>query len=75
MIAGDADAASGESARGKASDLALTIPAANLIYRGNDDVHFQGNYDYYAHAQVYRGGADPLGSRGYANVVRHPLSS
>ena len=31
---------------------------------------FQGNYDYHAHAQVYTGGADPLGSQGYASAVR-----
>jgi hypothetical protein len=37
--------------------------------RENDDFYSQGNYDYDAHAQVYWGGADPLGSQGYASVV------
>jgi hypothetical protein len=53
----------------------LTNLAGHLSCEGNDDFNFQGNYDYDAHAQVYAGGADPLGSRGYASVVRHPSSS
>jgi hypothetical protein len=56
-------------------NFALTISEADLSCRGNDDIHFQGNYDYHAHAQVYTGGADPLGSQGYASAVRHPSSS
>jgi hypothetical protein len=55
--------------------FALTISANDLSCRGNDDFDFQGNYDYNAHAQVYVGGADPLGSQGYASVVKNPSSS
>ena len=79
MFVGEADAASGELARRAAGNWHLTILAAGLTYeggcRGNDDFDFQGNYDYDAHAQVYTGGADPLGSQGYASVVKNPSSS
>ena len=79
MLVAEADAASGELARGAAGNWDLTILATGLTYQngctGNDDFNFQGNYDYDAHAQVYVGGADPLGSQGYASVVGHPSSS
>ena len=51
----------------------LTNSAADLILSGNDDIDPQGNYDYHAHAQVYLGGADPLGSQGYASAVKKIL--
>ena len=74
MLAGEADTAD-EGLGGRAAGIfTLTIPASDLIYTGNDDCHFQGNYDYQAHAQVYTGGADPLGSQGYASVTENPSS-
>ena len=79
MLVGEADAAHGESKQRTAGNWSLTNLAAGLTYKGvsrdNDDFHFQGNYDYDAHAQVYEGGADPLGSQGYASVVKNPSSS
>jgi len=79
MLVDEADAALGELARRMAGIWVLTNLAAGLTYEGGcrdtDANNFQGNYDYDAHAQVYTGGADPLGSQGYASVVRHPLSS
>ena len=75
MLLDDADASPEELAQRRAGNLALTILATDLSYTGNDDTNFQGNYDYDAHAQVYTGGADPLGSQGYASVIRHPSSS
>ena len=79
MLVDEADAGLGELARRAAGIWVLTNLAAGLTYEGgcrdNDEFNFQGNYDYDAHAQVYTGGADPLGSQGYASVVRHPLSS
>jgi hypothetical protein len=75
MLAGDADAAGRRLTCRLADDLALTILTADLSLCGNDDINFQGNYDYHAHAHVYAGGADPLGSQGYASVVRNPSSS
>ena len=79
MLVGEVHAAHGESKRRTAGNWALTNLAAGLTYerrrRDNDDFHFQGNYDYDAHAQVYAGGADPLGSQGYASVVKNPSSS
>ena len=79
MLVGEADAADWKFMRRAAGNLVLTILAGRLTYksscRDNDDLHSQGNYDYDAHAQVYTGGADPLGSQGYASVVRHPSSS
>jgi hypothetical protein len=56
-------------------NFGLTILAADLSWSCNDDVDSQGNYDYQAHAHVYEGGADPLGSQGFASVARDPLSS
>jgi len=85
MIADDAGAASAEPAAGSpgtfVSTNVLTNLATGLVFigsggdRGNDDFHSQGNYDYDAHAQVYWGGADPLGSQGYASEVKNPSSS
>ena len=75
MLVDEADAAPGELAPRKAGNWVLTILAADLSCIGNDAINFQGNYDYHAHAQVYTGGADPLGSQGYARVVRNPSSS
>jgi hypothetical protein len=75
MLVDEGDAALGKLARRTAGNWVLTNLAADLSCRGNDELNFQGNYDYDAHAQVYTGGADPLGSQGYASVVRHPLSS
>jgi len=79
MPVDEGDAALGELVRRTAGNWPLTNLAASLTYeRGctdNDDFHFQGNYDYDAHAQVYAGGADPLGSQGYASVVKNPSSS
>ena len=60
---------------GRPAKFGLTILAADLPYKCNDTIDVQGNYDYDAHAQVYWGGADPLGSQGYASVVRNPFSS
>ena len=61
--------------RNGGGNFGLTILAADLSWSGNDDLYSQGNYDYQAHAHVYQGGADPLGSQGFASVARHPLSS
>ena len=74
MLVDEADAGLGELARRAAGIWVLTNLAAGLTYEGgcrdNDEFNFQGNYDYDAHAQVYTGGADPLGSQGYASVVK-----
>jgi hypothetical protein len=79
MLVGEEDAALGTLARRTAGNWVLTNLAAGLTYEGgcrdNDAINFQGNYDYNAHAQVYTGGADPLGSQGYASVIRNPSSS
>ena len=75
MLVDEADAPRSMFAGYPAGNFGLTNLAADLSCRGNDELNFQGNYDYDAHAQVYTGGADPLGSQGYASVVRHPLSS
>ena len=79
MLADEADAAAKRLASHPASNWFLTNLAAGLTYLGSyigdDGIDFQGNYDYHAHAQVYTGGADPLGSQGYASVARHPSSS
>ena len=59
-------------------DCVLTNLGADLSCISSDhhdDIDSQGNYDYHAHAQVFWGGADPLGSQGYASEVRHPSSS
>jgi hypothetical protein len=50
----------------------LTNSVVDLFWNGNDVTNSQGNYDYHAHAQVYEGGADPLGSQGFASEVRNP---
>ena len=75
MVVGEADADLEKSSGRVAGNFDLTNPAAGLICRGYEDAGFQGNYDYYAHAHVYTGGADPLGSRGYASVAKNPSSS
>ena len=79
MLVDDADANAGPLAPCTAGNWVLTIFTTGLTYQGsyrdNDANNFQGNYHYDAHAQVYTGGADPLGSQGYASVVRHPSSS
>ena len=75
MLVDEADAARSRSAGYLAGNFGLTNLAADLSCNGNDDIDSQGNYDYHAHAQVYQGGADPLGSQGYAIAVRHPSSS
>ena len=75
MLADEIDAVQARPAAHRAANFGLTIPAAELFCRGNDYYYFQGNYDYHAHPQVYWGGADPLGSQGYASVARNPLSS
>ena len=75
MLVDDADTPRRESAGYLAGNFGLTNLAADLSCRGNDDIDSQGNYDYDAHAQVYLGGADPLGSQGYAGAVKHPSNS
>ena len=75
MLADEADTACSTLDRNSRGNFGLTILAADLSWSGNDDLHSQGNYDYQAHARVYQGGADPLGSQGFASVARHPLSS
>jgi len=75
MLADEADAALAATAGNAVGNFGLTNFAVDLIWKGNDDIHSQGNYDYHANAQVYRGVADPLGSLGYASEVRHPSSS
>jgi hypothetical protein len=70
MLADEADALRGQAASRPAGNFGLTNSAADLSYKGNDDTDSQGHYDdYHAHAQVYSGGADPLGSEGYASAV------
>ena len=75
MLVDEADAPRRELAAHPAGNFGLTNLAAALSCKGNDDTDSQGNYDYHAHAQVYWGGADPLGSQGYASAVSHPSSS
>ena len=75
MLVDELDSPPRDSSDNEPQNFGLTILAADLSYRGNDDIESQGNYDYHAHAQVYQGGADPLGSQGYASAVRHPSSS
>ena len=79
MLVDEADPVHGEWIEGTCGNWVLTNGVGGLPYkcccRDYDDFHFQGNYDYDAHAQVYTGGADPLGSQGYASVVRNPSSS
>jgi hypothetical protein len=75
MLVDEADAPQSEPAGYLAGNFGLTNSTADLSCKGNDDTDSQGNYDYHAHAQVYLGGADPLGSQGYASAVKHPSSS
>ena len=75
MPTDEADAARSELTRYSSGKFGLTNLALDLIWNGNDDIDSQGNYDYDAHAQVYSGGADPLGSQGFASEVRNPFSS
>jgi hypothetical protein len=75
MLVDEPDAARGVLNENPVRNFVLTNLAAPLSCRGNDDIYFQGNYDYHAHAQVYTGGADPLGSQGYERVVENPSSS
>src|ERR1700689_3039343 len=73
MLVDEADAASSESAVYPAGNFGLTNSATDLSCSGNDDHDSQGYYDYDAHAQVHVGGADPLGSQGYASAVENIL--
>jgi len=75
MLVAEANASPSKLAGYAARNFGLTNSASDLSWKGNDDINSQGNYDYDAHAQVYLGGADPLGSQGYASVARHPSSS
>jgi len=79
MLVDEADAVDGDWIERTRGNWVLTNLVAGLPYechcRDYDAFHFQGNYDYDAHAQVYTGGADPLGSQGYASVIRNPSSS
>ena len=75
MLVDEADAPQGESPGNPAGNFGLTNSGADLSCKGNEDTDSQGNYDYHAHAQVYQGGADALGSQGYASAVSHPSSS
>jgi len=75
MLADEADTPSASYGIDARGNFGLTILAADLSWNSNAHIHSQGNYDYQAHAHVYEGGADPLGSQGYASVVRHPSSS
>jgi hypothetical protein len=69
----EADALQGEPERCAPRNFGLTISAADLSCKSNDDTDSQGHYDYHAHAQVYVGGADPLESQGYASAVENIL--
>ena len=75
MLADEADTVCSALVRNGGGNFGLTILAADLSWSCNDDLHSQGNYDYQAHAHVFEGGADPLGSQGYASVVKNPSSS
>jgi hypothetical protein len=75
MHADEADAPRTVEKSYAAGNLGLTNLKADLSWNGNDQIDSQGNYDYHAHAQVYEGGADPLGSQGFASEVRNPSSS
>jgi hypothetical protein len=70
MFLDEADIAPGPLAENAGGIFVLTNPAAGLTYTSEYELHFQGNYDYQAHAHVYAGGADPLGSQGYASAVK-----
>jgi hypothetical protein len=73
MLVDEADAPQGESSGYPDGNFGLTISVADLSCDGNDDTNSQGHYDYQAHAHVLPGGADPLGSQGYASVVENIL--
>ena len=73
MLVDEAGAPQVRSASYSAGNFGLTNLAVDLSWDGNDDTNSQGNYDYHAHAQVYPGGADPLGSQGYASAVENIL--
>jgi len=75
MLADKGDTPFGWRARDSSRNFGLTNLTADLSWKGNDYACSQGNYDYQAHAHVYRRGADPLGSQGFASVARHPSSS
>jgi hypothetical protein len=75
MIADEADANNRHLNEDTAASFGLTILAADLLYKSIYGNYSQGNYDYEAHAHVYRGGADPLGSQGYARTVENPFNS
>ncbi len=75
MLVDEVDAARCESAGDSARKFGLTNLESDLSCISNDDNHSQGNYDYDAHAHVLPGGADPLGSQGFASAVKHPSSS
>jgi len=73
MLADEANTLGKYPANNAPGNFGLTNLAGDLSWNGNDDIHSQGNYDYDAHAQVYVGGADPLGSQGYASEVENIL--
>jgi hypothetical protein len=75
MFVDEAHAAAGHLGSHRTASFGLTNWAADLLYKGDYEFYSQGNYDYEAHAHVYRGGADPLGSQGYANAIKNPSSS
>jgi hypothetical protein len=78
MLVDEEDAAPPDFLQRLAGNFVLTNLTAVLSCGSSDnhdDIDSQGNYDYHAHAQVYWGGADPLGSQGYASEVKHPSSS
>ena len=70
MLADEADTVCSALVRNGVGNFGLTILAADLSWSGNDEFDSQWNYDYQAHAHVYHGGADPLGSQGFASVVK-----
>jgi hypothetical protein len=75
MLVDEEDAAHAAPTHGTHTNFALTIYAADLSWKGNEDLDSHGNYDYQAHAHVLPGGADPLESRGDANEVSILTSS
>jgi hypothetical protein len=75
MLVDEADAPESVLTGHRAGNIGLTNLVSDLIYIGNDEYDSQGKYDYDAHAQVYLGGADPLGSQGFASALKHPSSS
>jgi hypothetical protein len=75
MLVDEADARRTMQTITPAANFGLTNPVTDLLCKGNDDIDSQGHYHYHAHAQVLPGGADPLGSQGYASVRRNPSSS